>query len=43
MNVLKTGVKREITMPNAQIYRDTIINYFVMETRRIELAKGAAA
>ncbi|MEW8280836.1 MAG: mechanosensitive ion channel domain-containing protein, partial [Candidatus Thiodiazotropha taylori] len=33
-SVLKTGDNREITMPNAQIYSGTIINYSARETRR---------
>jgi small conductance mechanosensitive channel len=38
--VLKTGDHREITMPNAQIYGGTIINYTARETRRIDLVIG---
>ncbi len=38
--VLKTGDNREITMPNAQIYGGTIINYSARETRRIDLVIG---
>jgi len=36
-SVLRTGDNREITMPNAQIYSGTIINYSARETRRIDL------
>ncbi|MCG7973970.1 MAG: mechanosensitive ion channel [Candidatus Thiodiazotropha taylori] len=39
-SVLKTGDNREITMPNAQIYSGTIINYSARETRRIDLVIG---
>ncbi|MCU7919869.1 MAG: mechanosensitive ion channel [Candidatus Thiodiazotropha sp. (ex Dulcina madagascariensis)] len=39
-SVLRTGDNREITMPNAQIYSDTIINYSARETRRIDLVIG---
>jgi small conductance mechanosensitive channel len=35
--VLKSGDNREITMPNAQIYGGTIVNYSARETRRIDL------
>ncbi len=38
--VLKTGDNREITMPNAQIYSGTIINYSARDTRRIDLLIG---
>ncbi|MET0028643.1 MAG: mechanosensitive ion channel domain-containing protein [Candidatus Thiodiazotropha sp.] len=38
--VLKTGDNREITMPNAQIYSGTIINYSARDTRRIDLVIG---
>lgn len=38
--LLKTGDNREITMPNAQIYGGTIINYSARETRRIDLVVG---
>jgi small conductance mechanosensitive channel len=38
--VLKTGDHREVTMPNAQIYGGTIINYTARETRRIDLVIG---
>ncbi|MCU7815530.1 MAG: mechanosensitive ion channel [Candidatus Thiodiazotropha sp. (ex Lucinoma kastoroae)] len=38
--MLKTGDNREITMPNAQIYSGTIINYSARETRRIDLVIG---
>lgn len=38
--VLKTGDNREVTMPNAQIYSGTIINYSARETRRIDLVIG---
>jgi small conductance mechanosensitive channel len=38
--VLKTGDNRQITMPNAQIYSGTIINYSARETRRIDLVIG---
>ena len=38
--VLKTGDNREVTMPNAQIYGGTIINYSARETRRIDLVIG---
>jgi small conductance mechanosensitive channel len=39
-SVLKTGDNREITMPNAQIYGGTIINYSARETRRIDMVIG---
>ncbi|MCU7906977.1 MAG: mechanosensitive ion channel [Candidatus Thiodiazotropha sp. (ex Epidulcina cf. delphinae)] len=39
-SVLRTGDNREITMPNAQIYGGTIINYSARETRRIDLVIG---
>ncbi|MES9832228.1 MAG: mechanosensitive ion channel domain-containing protein [Candidatus Thiodiazotropha sp. DIVDIV] len=39
-SVLKSGDNREITMPNAQIYSGTIINYSARETRRIDLVIG---
>ena len=39
-SVLKTGDNREITMPNAQIYSGTIVNYSAKETRRIDLVIG---
>jgi small conductance mechanosensitive channel len=38
--VLKTGDNREITMPNAQIYSGTIVNFSTRETRRIDLVIG---
>ncbi len=38
--VLKTGDNREITMPNAQIYSGTIVNYSARDTRRIDLVIG---
>jgi small conductance mechanosensitive channel len=38
--VFKTGDNREITMPNAQIYSSTIINYSARDTRRIDLVIG---
>ena len=38
--VLKTGDNREVTMPNAQIYGGTIVNYSARETRRIDLVIG---
>lgn len=38
--VLRTGDNREITMPNAQIYSGTIINYSARDTRRIDLVIG---
>ncbi len=38
--VLKTGDNREITMPNAQIYSGTIINFSARDTRRIDLVIG---
>lgn len=38
--MLKTGDNREVTMPNAQIYSGTIINYSARETRRIDLVIG---
>lgn len=38
--MLKTGDNREITMPNAQIYSGTIINYSARDTRRIDLVIG---
>ena len=38
--VLKTGDNREITMPNAQIYSGTIINYSARDKRRIDLVIG---
>lgn len=38
--VLKSGDNREITMPNAQIYSGTIINFSARETRRIDLVIG---
>lgn len=38
--VLKTGDNREVTMPNAQIYGGTIINYSARTTRRIDLVIG---
>jgi small conductance mechanosensitive channel len=38
--VLKSGDNREITMPNAQIYSGTIINYSARDTRRIDLVIG---
>ncbi len=38
--VLKTGDNREITMPNAQVYGGTIINYSARDTRRIDLVIG---
>jgi small conductance mechanosensitive channel len=38
--VLKTGDNREVTMPNAQIYSGTIVNYSARETRRIDLVIG---
>ncbi len=38
--VLKTGDNREITMPNAQIYSGTIVNFSARETRRIDLVIG---
>jgi small conductance mechanosensitive channel len=38
--VLKTGDNREVTMPNAQIYSGTIINYSARATRRIDLVIG---
>jgi small conductance mechanosensitive channel len=39
-SVLKTGDNREITMPNAQIYSGTIVNYSARDTRRIDLVIG---
>ena len=39
-SVLKTGDNREITMPNAQIYSGTIINYSARENRRIDMVIG---
>lgn len=38
--MLKSGDNREITMPNAQIYSGTIVNYSARETRRIDLVIG---
>ncbi|MEJ2692463.1 MAG: mechanosensitive ion channel, partial [Candidatus Thiodiazotropha sp.] len=38
--VLRSGDNREITMPNAQIYGGTIVNYSARETRRIDLVIG---
>jgi small conductance mechanosensitive channel len=38
--VLKTGDNREVTMPNAQIYSGTIINFSARSTRRIDLVIG---
>lgn len=38
--MLKTGDNREVTMPNAQIYSGTIINYSARATRRIDLVIG---
>ncbi|MEN8166966.1 MAG: mechanosensitive ion channel domain-containing protein [Pseudomonadota bacterium] len=38
--MLKTGDNREVTMPNAQIYGGTIINYSARTTRRIDLVIG---
>jgi small conductance mechanosensitive channel len=38
--VLKSGDNREITVPNAQIYGGTIINYSARDTRRIDLVIG---
>ena len=38
--VLKTGDNREITMPNAQIYSGTIINFSARDKRRIDLVIG---
>jgi small conductance mechanosensitive channel len=38
--VFKSGDNREITMPNAQIYGGTIVNYSARETRRIDLVIG---
>ncbi|MDJ0805307.1 MAG: mechanosensitive ion channel [Gammaproteobacteria bacterium] len=38
--VLKTGDNREVTMPNAQIYGGTIVNYSARDTRRIDLVIG---
>ncbi|MEJ2590248.1 MAG: mechanosensitive ion channel [Candidatus Thiodiazotropha sp.] len=38
--VIKTGDNREVTMPNAQIYGGTIVNYSARETRRIDLVIG---
>ncbi|MEN8177301.1 MAG: mechanosensitive ion channel domain-containing protein [Pseudomonadota bacterium] len=38
--MLKTGDNREVTMPNAQIYGGTIINFSTRETRRIDLVIG---
>ncbi|MBA1446920.1 MAG: mechanosensitive ion channel [Chromatiales bacterium] len=38
--MLKTGDNREITMPNAQIYGGTIVNYSARDTRRIDLVIG---
>lgn len=38
--VLKSGDNREITMPNAQIYSGTIVNFSARETRRIDLVIG---
>lgn len=38
--VFKTGDNREVTMPNAQIYGGTIINFSARETRRIDLVIG---
>ncbi|MCU7929250.1 MAG: mechanosensitive ion channel [Candidatus Thiodiazotropha sp. (ex Codakia rugifera)] len=38
--MLKTGDNREITMPNAQIYSGTIVNFSARKTRRIDLVIG---
>lgn len=38
--MIKTGDNREVTMPNAQIYSGTIINYSARSTRRIDLVIG---
>jgi len=38
--MLKTGDNREVTMPNAQIYGGTIVNYSARATRRIDLVIG---
>jgi small conductance mechanosensitive channel len=38
--MLKTGDNREITMPNAQIYSGTIINYSARDKRRVDLVIG---
>lgn len=38
--MLKTGDNREVTMPNAQIYSGTIVNFSARDTRRIDLVIG---
>ncbi len=38
--MLKTGDNREVTMPNAQIYSGTIVNFSARTTRRIDLVIG---
>lgn len=38
--LIRTGDNREITVPNSQIYGDTIVNYSTRDTRRIDLVFG---